>query len=89
MAVALSIRNKKAEALARKLAAECGRTITDVIIEALEEKLERIKGRKMVDTTFESIMEISSRCRNLPDIDMRTADEILEYNEHGMISSGY
>ncbi len=87
--MALSIRNKKAETLARRLSAECGRTITHVIIEALEEKLERINGRKMVDTTFESIMEISSRCRNLPDIDMRTADEILEYNEQGIISSGY
>ena len=87
--MALSIRNKKAELLARRLSAECGQTITHVIIEALEEKLERINGRKMVDTTFENIMEISSRCRNLPDIDMRTADEILEYNEHGMINSGY
>jgi len=87
--MALSIRNKKAETLARKLSAECGLTITQVIIEALEEKLERVCGRKMIDTTFEIIMEISSRCRKLPDIDMRTADEILEYNEQGIINSGY
>ena len=87
--MALSIRNEKAESLARRLSAECGLTITHVIIEALEEKLERITGRKMVDNTFESILKISSRCRNLPDIDTRTADEILEYNEQGIINSGY
>lgn len=86
--MALSIRNQRAELLARKLAAECGETITKVIIEALEEKLERINGKKTVDTIYENIMDISLRCRNLPDIDTSAADEILGYNEKGFIRNG-
>lgn len=86
--MALSIRNQRAELLARKLAAECGQTITKVIIEALEEKLERINGKKTVDTVYENIMDISLRCSNLPDIDNRAADEILGYDEKGIIKNG-
>ena len=86
--MALSIRNQRAELLARKLAEECGETITQVIIEALEEKLERINGKKTVDSVYERIMDISLRCRNLPDIDTRAADEILGYNEQGIINNG-
>ena len=42
--MALSIRNPRAEKLAREVAAESGENLTEAIIHALEERLERLKG---------------------------------------------
>ena len=80
----LSIRNEKAEQLARQAAEETGCSITQVIIDALEEKLERLKGSRTADSTFEKIMAVSKRCSSLPDLDTRSPDEILGYNENGI-----
>ena len=49
--MALSIKNSKAENLARKLAAESGETITQAITHALEERLERLRGRSTTSLT--------------------------------------
>jgi len=81
--MALSIKNDKAERLARALAAESGETIAQAIIQALEERLERLKGRHTVPDTAEAIMEISRRCRMLPDRDDRSPEAILGYDEIG------
>ena len=45
--MALSIKNPKAEKLARELAAESGESITQAITCALEERLEQIRGRSI------------------------------------------
>lgn len=82
--MALSIRNPQAEQLARKVAAESGENLTQSIIKALEERLERLQGRRRVTDTAEEIMKISQRCRALPDLDPRTPDEILDYDETGV-----
>lgn len=82
--MALSIRNPRAEKLARQVAAESGESLTDAIIKALEERLERLKGRSTATDVAEEIMKISSRCRVLPDRDQRSADEILGYDERGL-----
>ena len=71
--MALSIRNIKAEQLARELAQETGENITQVVIHALEDRLERIKGRATVPDLLEDILQISKRCSALPDIDRRSA----------------
>ncbi len=63
----LSIRNSKAEQLARQVAAETGETLTDAIIAALEERLLRLRGR----------------CASLSDQDPRSPDEILGYDSNG------
>jgi len=81
--MALSIKNDKAERLARALAAESGETITQAIIQALEERLERLKGSRTVPDRVEAIMEISRRCRLLPDQDERSPEAILGYDETG------
>lgn len=81
--MALSIKNQRAEQLANELANETHETMTQAVIRSLEERLERLRGRKNIKDTFERMMEISERCRSLPDIDSRTPEEILSYNEIG------
>lgn len=82
--MALSIRNPRAEKLAREVAAESGESITEAIIHALEERLVRIKGRRSATEVADEIMKISIRCRSLPEKDWREADEILGYDEMGV-----
>lgn len=82
--MALSIRNSRADKLARQVAAESGESLTEAIIHALEERLQRLKGRRRAAEVAEEIMNISRRCRALPDIDPRNADEILGYDETGL-----
>jgi antitoxin VapB len=82
--MALSIRNPKAEKLARELAAESGENITQAITQALEERLERIRGRSIATDLAEEIMKISKRCSEIPDHDQRSPDEILGYGPTGV-----
>lgn len=79
----ISIKNEDVERLARAVAAESGESLTDAVRHALEERLERIRGSRMAPTTFESIMEIASRCQALPDLDERSPEEILGYDNDG------
>jgi len=82
--MALSIRNPRAEQLAREVAAEGGENLTEAIIRALEERLERLRGRRTTIDTAEEIMRIAERCSSLPDQDRRSPEEILEYNDTGV-----
>jgi antitoxin VapB len=81
--MALSIRNLKAEKLAREIAAESGETITQAITLALEERLERLRGRSTTTDLVEEILKISKRCSAIPDRDQRSFDEILGYDSAG------
>jgi len=81
--MALSIRNPKAEKLARELAAESGENITQAIIQALEERLQRLRGRSKAIDLAEELMKISKRCSEIPDQDQRSPDEILGYGPKG------
>ena len=82
--MALSIRNPKAEKLAREVAAQSGENLTQAIIHALEERLERLRGRRTAPDTFQEIIQISRRCSSLPDQDPRSAEEILGYDHRGV-----
>ena len=82
--MALCIRNSRADKLARQVAAESGESLTEAIIHALEERLERLQGRRTITDVAEEIMRISIRCRALPEIDPRSADELLSYEETGL-----
>ena len=79
----ISIKNDKAEKLARQVAAEAGESLTEAIIRSLEERLERLKGRRSAPDLAATLMAISQRCSSLPDLDTRDADEILGYDEKG------
>jgi len=81
--MAISIKNDRAEKLAREVATETGESLTDAVIHSLEERLERLKGRRSAPDLAETLMAISRRCSVLPDLDTRDADEILGYDEKG------
>jgi antitoxin VapB len=81
--MAISIKNDRAEKLARQVAAEAGESLTEAVIHSLEERLERLKGRRSAPDLAETLIEIGRRCSALPDLDTRSADEILGYDEKG------
>jgi antitoxin VapB len=82
--VALSIRNSRAEQLAREVAMVSGENLTQAVIQALEERLELLRGRRTTTNTVQEIMAISQRCSSLPEQDHRSTDEILGYNQIGI-----
>ena len=81
--MAFSIRNARAEQLAREVAAETGDSLTQAIIDALEERLERLRGRRSAADLTAEVMAISRRCSALPDCDPRSPDELLGYGANG------
>ena len=86
--MSINIKNDEAERLARELSRITGKTITETIAEALSEKLKRLEGTKRKRDDFQAIMEISDRCSRLPDIDSRSPEEILRYNDIGTFDNG-
>ena len=81
--MALSIKHEEADRLARELARETNQTLAAAIIDALREALLRAKGRRAAPNVEEAVLRISDRCAALPDIDTRSPNEILGYDEHG------
>lgn len=82
----LSIKHPEAERLARELAARTGESITQVVLQSLRERLLREEGRRGAPHLKDELLAISRRCAALPDIDTRSADEIIGYDEHGLPS---
>jgi len=80
----LNIKHPEADRLARLLASQLNESITDVVIEALREKLLREQGRRTPVAFKEAILAIGNRCAALPDLDTRSADDILGYNQDGL-----
>ena len=82
--MAMSIKNAETERLARQLARETGESLTEAIQRALQDRLERVKKQRQRKILMERVTEILNRVRALPDLDSRSADEILGYDEHGL-----
>ena len=66
--MAISIKNDKVD-LAQQIAAEAEGSLTAAVIHAPD--------------LVETLMAISRRCSSLPDLDARSAEEILGYDERG------
>ncbi len=77
----LSIRNARVEARARELALREGRTMTETIDEALGAALERQDERAL--SLRIALRELAAECASLPELDARSADEILGYGSEG------
>lgn len=86
--MALSIRNHRAEQLAKELSKISNESITDATIHALEERLLRLKGRKTVHIMRDDLQKIARTCSALPDVDRGTPDEIIGYDAHGGFPHG-
>jgi antitoxin VapB len=80
----ISIKNPETELLARELAKETGESITEVITKSLQDRLHRLHGRRHVQDLPEEVADILERMDALPNLDTRTEDEILGYNEFGV-----
>ncbi len=83
--MALSLKDKETDRLARAVAALTGETLTDAIRVALAERLERERLRRGESNRLaDQLMEIGRHCASLPDFDTRTPDEVVGYDETGM-----
>ena len=83
--MALSLKDKETDRLAREVAALTGETLTDAIRKALAERLERERLRRGQPTRLaDRLMEIGRHCAALPDVDTRGPDEIVGYDETSM-----
>jgi antitoxin VapB len=81
--VALNIKDPETDRLARRLADATGESVTVAVRNALKEKIDRLPkpaGR----SRFDALMAIGLRCAELKDIDRRSPDEILGYDENGL-----
>ncbi len=84
--MALSLKDKETDSLAREVASLTGESLTDAVRGALKLRLrdEQLKrGEPAWDDSNDSIIE---RFASLPVLDNRTDDEILGYDEHGLPS---
>jgi antitoxin VapB len=84
--VALSIRNAETEKLARQVSRLTGETLTEAIGKSLAERLERIRRHREDKSLRRDIEKILARVDALPELDTRTADEIIGYDENGLPS---
>jgi antitoxin VapB len=82
--VALNLKNPEAEKLAKALARKTGETLTDAVINALRERLSREEGRRTPRRLEDELLAIGARCAALPDLDRRSPDEIIGYDEVGL-----
>lgn len=84
--MALSIKSIETEHLAREIAARTGESLTGAILKALEERLERLNNNRRSQALAAQIDDILSRVDAMPDLDARTPDEIIGYDENGLPS---
>jgi antitoxin VapB len=82
--MALSIKSMETERLAREIAAKTGDSLTGAIQKALEERLERLKLQRRGGILARQLEDILRRVDQLPILDPRAADEVLDYDEHGL-----
>jgi antitoxin VapB len=83
--VALSLKDRETDRLAREVAALTGETLTHAIRTALSERLERERLRLGGPGRLASrLLSIGEHCATLPDLDVRSPDEIVGYDESGM-----
>ena len=80
----INIKDQMTEARVRELAAETGESVTVAVRRAAEERLQRVRRYPADLHLAEQILEIGKRCAALPDLDTRSADEILNYDGHGL-----
>jgi antitoxin VapB len=82
--MALSIKHPEADGLARELANLTHLSITDAVLTALREQLRRETGRRTSPRIREELLRISDYCAGLPDLDPRSAEEIIGFDECGI-----
>jgi antitoxin VapB len=85
--MALVIDNPETERLVAELARRTGRTPAEAVAEAIRQSLEhRTAEERPADPPdiWERVREIQDRLAAIPDVDTRSADEIIGYDEYGV-----
>jgi len=86
--MALYIKNPNVEKLARRLARLTGETLTEAAERAIEERLARLRpdhrSGQGATQLEKDLLRIAKQCSALPDLDVRSADEILGYDAEGL-----
>ena len=82
--MSLNIKDLATEKFVRELAAITGESVTAAVRRAAEERLQRVRRQQAGRSLAAEMLEIGWRCAALPDLDPRTADEILGYDAHGL-----
>ena len=80
----LNIKDKATEDAVRTLASLTGETVTQAVRRAAEERLRTVRRGRPQGSLAAELQEIGRRCAALPDLDTRSADAILGYDEYGL-----
>lgn len=84
--MALSIRSVEVENMARQLSRFTGKNMTEAISDALSVQLMRMGSD--FETCRIELTKIAFECASLPDLDMRSPDDILGYDATGGFGHG-
>jgi antitoxin VapB len=76
----------QAELLARDIAAKTGESLTGAILTALQERLDRLKNQRRTQVLTSQLDDILRRVDAMPTLDMRPEDEILGYDDDGLLN---
>jgi antitoxin VapB len=79
--MALNIKSRETEQVVRELAKRTGLSITEAVHQAAAEKLRAIEADK--EARKAALRAIIERARTIPNLDPRTDNEILGYNDKG------
>lgn len=83
--MAISLKDPETDRLAREVAALTGETLTEAVRKALAERLERERRKRPLDDELaERLDAIALHCAQLPDLDTRSAEEIIGYDAFGV-----
>jgi antitoxin VapB len=80
----INIKDSATEKCVRELAALTGESVTVAVRRAAEERLQRVRRHPAGLSLVEEMLAIGKRCAALPDLDTRSPDEILDYDERGL-----
>ena len=85
MTMALSLKDKETDRLAREVAALTGETLADAVRTALAERLEREQLRRGRPSGLaDQLAALGHECAALPGHDTRSPDELVGYDDTGM-----
>jgi antitoxin VapB len=82
----LNIKDPEAHELAVELAQRTGQSLTQVVKDALRDRLNREKAQSLnQERLIQRVMELAKRASSRPVLDPRSPEEILGYNEIGVL----
>lgn len=82
--MAFFVEDPEADLLAQQLARVSGQPVRIAVVQALREELRRQSGRRDRSGLQERLRAIAAECAALPDVDTRSPEEIVAYDEIGL-----